>query len=50
MNVLEVLGVVVLGYFVFVAVWLTKIEDYLAEAEENRTETQGPNRGEPRGE
>lgn len=39
MNVLEVLGVVVVAYFVFVAVWLTRIEDYLAESGRNRTET-----------
>lgn len=29
MNVLEVLGLAVVGYFVFVGLWLTKIEDYL---------------------
>lgn len=29
MNVLEVLGLAVLGYFVFVGLWLTKVEDYL---------------------
>ena len=29
MNVLVVLGLAVLGYFVFVGLWLMKIEDYL---------------------
>lgn len=29
MNVVEVLGLATLGYFVFVALWITKIEDYL---------------------
>ena len=29
MNVITVLGIAVVGYFVFVALWLTKIEDYL---------------------
>lgn len=29
MNVITVLTLAVVGYFVFVALWLTKIEDYL---------------------
>lgn len=50
MNVLEVLGAVVLGYFIFVAVWLTKIEDYLAESEGEQTRKTKQNRGEAHGE
>lgn len=29
MNVVTVLGIAVVGYFIFVALWITKIEDYL---------------------
>lgn len=29
MNVLMVLGLAIVGYFIFVGLWLTKVEDYL---------------------
>lgn len=29
MNVIEVLGIAIVGYFIFVALWITKIEEYL---------------------
>jgi exosortase/archaeosortase len=29
LNVLQVLGIAIVGYFIFVTLWITKIEDYL---------------------
>lgn len=44
MNVLEVLTVTTVLYFVCVAVWVLKIEDFLEERTERRSRHRGESR------